>query len=56
MLVLFSFRRYYDGGISSFYLWDQEEEEPGSFAGSLLFKKGSSRNPVGEETPARAKR
>merc|ERR1711977_363049 len=31
--------QYYDGGISSFYLWDQEDEEDGSFAGSLLFKK-----------------
>ena len=34
-------RRYYDGGTSSFYLWDQDEAEAeeGSYAGTLLFKK-----------------
>ena len=30
--------QYYNGGISSFYLWDDEDDED-SFAGSLLFKK-----------------
>lgn len=30
--------RYYEGGLSSVYLWDQED---GGFAGVILIKKGT---------------
>lgn len=35
--MYFHGRRYYEGGVSSVYLWDLEE---GGFAGVVLFKKG----------------
>ncbi|AQZ14707.1 CAP2 (YIL034C) [Zygosaccharomyces parabailii] len=31
---------YYEGGISSVYLWESEEESPQDYAGVVLFKKG----------------
>ncbi|ODV93201.1 hypothetical protein PACTADRAFT_72332 [Pachysolen tannophilus NRRL Y-2460] len=31
---------YYDGGISSIYLWDTEDDENQGFAGVILLKKG----------------
>jgi hypothetical protein len=35
--------RYYEGGLSSVYLWDQED---GGFAGVILIKKGTLRIPL----------
>lgn len=35
--ILFVIFRYYEGGISSVYLWDLDD---GGFAGVVLFKKG----------------
>lgn len=37
-----SFHRYYEGGVSSVYLWTPEDTKD-QFAGVVLLKKGSSR-------------
>ncbi len=34
-----TFARYYEGGVSSVFLWDQDD---GGFAGVVLFRKGNS--------------
>jgi hypothetical protein len=36
LLKLYAHKRYYEGGISSVYLWDLED---GGFAGAVLLKK-----------------
>ena len=40
--------RYYEGGISSVYLWDLDD---GGFAGVVLFKKGRFPSASADSTP-----
>lgn len=39
MIYLYLASRYYEGGVSSVFLWDLDE---GGFAGVVLFKKSTS--------------